>query len=391
MTVLLVVVFIMFIGLGTPDSILGAAWPVMYRDLDLPISLAGYITATVSGCTIISSLLSSKFINKFGTGTVATVSTLLTALALLGYSFTSSPIFLFVLAAPLGFGAGAVDAALNGFVALHYSASKMSYLHCFYGLGISASPLVMSLVLDGGNWRSGYRIMSAVQFVIALIGFIALPLWRKAKRKDVAENEAPSKTLSLKQLLKMPKVWLSGFTFFLSDAILICAGSWSSSYFVDFRGLNPDKAARVTMLYYIGLAAGRFLSGVFADRIGQRKLIKTSIFVLPIALILFALPLNITVGAGALFIIGMGIGPVYPNLAHLTPEIFGRDIAQSVMGVQQAMCYAGIMLMPSLFGLLAQLFSTAILPYYVITMFIIYASIFLVLMKKGTENGKGKN
>ncbi len=382
MTLLLIIVFIMFIGLGTPDSILGVAWPAMYRDLSLPISLAGYITATVSAFTIISSLVSSKLINKFGTGIVVAFSTLLTAIALIGYSFLKEPVFLFLLAIPLGFGAGAIDAALNGFVAMHYSASKMSYLHCFYGLGIATSPFIMSLVLEDGNWRNGYRIMSIIQFIIALIGFIALPLWLKVKNKDIAEDGTSPKTLSLKQLLKMSTVLLSGFTFFLSDAILITTGSWSSSYFVDFKGLNPDKAARITMLYYIGLAAGRFLSGVFADKIGRRKVIKISIYILTVAMISFAMPLKLTVGAVALFFIGIGIGPVYPNLAHLTPKIFGKDIAQSVMGIQQAMCYAGIMLMPSLFGLLAQFFSTAFLPYYLIAMFVLYAFSFIILMKK---------
>ncbi len=381
MTALLVIIFIMFIGLGTPDSVLGAAWPVMYRDLDLPISLAGYITATVSAFTIISSLFSSKVINKFGAGIVSAVSTLFTAVALLGYSFTNNFIFLFIFAIPLGLGAGAIDAALNGFVTLHYSASKMSYLHCFYGLGISLSPFVMSLVLGDGNWRNGYRIMSAVQLLIALIGFCALPLWFKVKNKNSDEDEVPQKNIPLKQLLKMPKVWLSGFTFFFADAILITAGSWCSSYFVNVRNLDPDKSARITMLYYIGLAAGRFLSGVFADKLGRRKLLKISIFILPVAMVLFALPLNLSIGAISLLFIGIGIGPVYPNLAHLTPKNFGKDIAQSVIGFQQAMCYAGIMIMPSLFGLLAQLFSAALLPYYLIIMFVLCTASFSALMK----------
>ncbi len=381
MTLLLIVIFIMFIGLGTPDSVLGVAWPALYRDLGVPISLAGYITATVSGCTVISSLFSSKLINRFGNGMVASVSTLFTAAALLGYSFTKSPAFLLLFAVPLGLGAGAIDAALNGFVALHYSASKMSYLHCFYGLGITASPFVMSLVLDDGNWRSGYRIIAAVQLCISVIGFISLPLWSKVKSNGIKEEEIRQKNVPLGELLKMPKMWLSGATLFLSDAILITAGSWCSSYFVECKGLNPDKAAGITMTYYIGLAAGRFLSGMFADKIGRKKVLKTSLFLLPAAMIFFILPLDLKISAVALFLIGAGIGPVYPNVVHMTPKIFGEEIAQSVMGVGQAMCYTGIMVMPWLFGLLAEKFSTALLPYYLSAMFIAYASAFTVLMK----------
>ncbi len=379
--ILLIIIFIMFIGLGTPDSILGVAWPVMYKDLGLPISLAGYITAAVSGFTIISSLFSSRLINKFGSGVVAAVSTLLTGVALLGYSVTNNPVFLFIFAIPLGLGAGAIDAALNGFVALHYSASKMSFLHCFYGIGISLSPFIMSLVLADGNWRSGYKIMSLFQFAIALLGFVALPLWKKAKNKTNQE-ETEQKTVPLKELIKNSKVWLSGFTFFLSDGILIVAGSWCSSYFVDFKGLPAEKAARITMLYYIGLALGRFLSGVFADKIGRRKLIKISFSVLGIAILLFSLPLDLSVCAVSLLLIGIGIGPVYPNLAHLTPKNFGKDIAQTVIGFQQAMCYAGIMIMPSLFGILAQIFSTALLPYYLLAMIILNVLFFSLLMSK---------
>ncbi len=381
-TVLLVIIFVMYIGLGIPDSVLGVAWPAMYRDLGLPISLAGYITATVSAFTIISSLFSTKFINKFGNGAVAAVSTLLTAVGLFGYSFSSNPVFLFLLAVPLGLGAGAIDAALNGFVTLHYSASKMSFLHCFYGLGITASPFVMSLVLGESSWRSGYRIMAAVQLAIALLGFGVLPLWKKVKNKGSREEEPEQVTVPLKELVKKPKVWLSGFSLFFADAILITAGSWCSSYFTDFKGLSPDRAAQMAMLYYAGLAAGRFLSGVFADRIGRRRMLIASLCVLFVAAVMFSLPLNMAAGAAALFFIGAGIGPVYPNLAHMTPKIFGAEIAQSVIGFQQAMCYAGIMLMPSVFGLLAQSFSAALLPCYILAMLGLLISAFTLLMKK---------
>ncbi len=384
---LLIIIFISFIGVGLPDSVLGTAWPAMYREFELPISLAGYITSTVSAGTIVSSLMSSKLINKFGTGLVTALSTLLTAIALLGFAFTQNPIFFFILAVPLGIGAGAIDTALNAFVALHYSASKMSFLHCFYGLGVAVSPLIMSLALgDEGNWRRGYLIVAIIQFTIALIGFLALPLWHKIQKKDAEEQTAQKRVLSLKELIKTPGVMLSCFAFFYSCALELTAGSWSSSFFVNTKGISTSKAASITMFFYIGLAGGRFLSGLLANKFGRRRILRISLIILPISILIFLLPLPTAVTAIALFFIGLGIGPVYPNLVHLTPKNFGDDIAESVMGIQQAMTYVGIMLMPWLFGVLAEIFSTALLPYYLLLLFALYAVVFVALMKTVKKN-----
>ncbi len=383
MTALLIIIFISFIGVGLPDSVLGTAWPLIYREFDLPISLAGYITSTVSAGTIVSSLMSSKLINKFGTGSVTAVSTLLTAIALLGYSLTETPVFFFLLAIPLGLGAGAIDTALNSFVALHYSASQMSFLHCFYGLGVAASPFVMSLALgESGDWRRGYFIVALAQLTITAVCFLSLPMWHKVRKKDEAENTVPIRTLSIHELVKTRGVMLSCAAFFASCALELTAGSWSSSYFVNTKGIAADRAASVTMLFYIGLASGRFLSGLFAGKLGRSRILYISLVILPISGIVFMLRLPVWMSAAALFFIGLGIGPVYPNLVHLTPKNFGEDIAQSVMGIQQSMSYAGIMLMPWLFGQLAQLFSTALLPAYLILMYLIYALTFLWLMRK---------
>ena len=373
MTTLLIIIFITFIGVGLPDSVLGTAWPAIYREFDLPVSLAGYISATVSACTIISSLISSKVINKFGTGVVSAVSTLMTAAALLGFAFMKNVVFFFLLAVPLGLGAGSIDTALNNFVALHYSASKMNFLHCFYGLGVAASPYVMSLALGADdNWRRGYIIIGFIQFCIALIAVLSLPLWKKAENKDKDENPTPPKTLTLSQLFKMPAVRLSCLAFFGSCALELCAGSWSSTYFVNIKGLSSDKAAQITMLFYVGLASGRFLSGMAAQKIGRWRIIRIAALVLFSAIILFILPLPLPAAAVALFLIGLGIGPVFPNLTHLTPQNFGADISQSVIGVQQASSYTGIMLMPWLFGILAQAISPALFPYYLLVLFILF-------------------
>ncbi len=383
MTALLIIIFISFIGVGLPDSVLGTAWPLIYREFGLPISLAGYITATVSASTIVSSLMSAKLIRKFGTGLVTAVSTLLTALALLGFAYTNHPVYFFLLAIPLGLGAGAIDTALNSFVVLHYSAAKMSFLHCFYGLGVAASPFVMSLALgQQGNWRNGYRIVALIQLAITAVCFLSLPLWHKVQKKDEEQQSEAIQALSMKQLIKTKGVLLSCVAFVASCALELTAGIWSSSFFVNTKSIPADKAASITMLFYIGLATGRLLSGILAGKLGRTRLLQITLVLLPVAITLFILPLPTWLAAVALFLIGLGIGPVYPNLVHLTPKHFGENIAQSVIGLQQAMSYAGVMVMPWLFGQLAQVFSTALLPYYLLTMWAIYAWTFLAMLRR---------
>ncbi len=370
-----------------PDSVLGTAWPAMYREFGLPISLAGYITATVSVGTIISSLLSARLINKFGTGVVTAFSTLLTAVALLGFALTNNPLFFFVLAVPLGLGAGSIDTALNNFVALHYSASQMSFLHFSYGVGVAASPFVMSLALgEGENWRRGYFIVAAIQFAITAVAFLSLPLWNKIQRQDKEERGITPQTLSIPQLVRIPGVFMSAFAFFASCALELTAGAWSSSYFVNTKGVATDNAAMLTMLFYIGLASARLTSGLLAGRLGRRRLLKLSFLILTCSVLAFVLPLPTYFSAAALFFIGFGIGPIYPNLVHLTPDVFGASLAQSIMGLQQAMTYLGIMLMPALFGILANNFSTALLPYYLMAMLMLYAYALFSLLKSIRQN-----
>lgn len=390
MTILLIIIFISFIGVGLPDSILGTAWPSIYREFDLPVSLAGYITATVSACTIISSLLSSKVISRFGTGMVTAVSTILTVVALFGFAFTGNAIFFFVMAIPLGLGAGSIDTALNNFVALHYSATKMNFLHCFYGLGIAASPYIMSYALgNDNNWRKGYLLVAVIQSVIALIAIFSLPLWKKVERQEKKADDVV-KVLKLSELIKMPAVRLSCYAFFSSCALELTAGSWSSTYFVNTKDVIPEKAAQITMLFYVGLALGRFLSGVLAKKLSRWQIIGISTGVLLSAIIMFILPVSTMATSIALFFIGLGIGPIFPNLTHLTPENFGRDISQSVMGVQQASAYIGIMIMPWLFGTLAHVCSTKIFPCYLFIMFMGYMTTLVMLNRKVKRNALHK-
>lgn len=272
MTALLIVIFLTFIGVGLPDSVLGTAWPIMHLDLGLPISMAGYITSTVSACTIVSSLMSARLINRFGTGLVSAISTGLTALALLGYAFNQHAVFLFLLAVPLGLGAGSIDTALNNFVATHYSAARMNFLHCFYGLGVATSPYIMSLALgNSGNWRKGYMIVAIIQLVLTVIAFLSLPLWQRVQQHDQDEQHEENRTLSFSELLKLPAARASCLAFFASCALELCAGSWASSYFVNARGLSADAAARSAMLFYAGLTLSRFFSGVLAPPLGTAQ------------------------------------------------------------------------------------------------------------------------
>lgn len=365
MTALLVVIYISFISLGIPDSMLGVAWPAIYVEFDLPLGLAGYISMTVAGCTVISSLLSTRLNNRFGTGTVTAVSIILTVIALLGFSVSNHVAWFFLLAIPLGFGAGAIDSGLNSFVALHYSAAQINFLQCFYGIGVALSPYLMSLALGQNNdWRQGYRIVGCIQIVIAVMALLSLPLWKKVESNLKAEEETETKVLSLGQMVKMPEVRYTCLIFLTCCAVELTFGGWSSTFFVNAKGLAADQAAKITMLFYVGMAASRFLSGMLSEKLTCWQMVWFSTGVLLVALILLMLPLGIPFAAVALFFAGCGVGPLFGCLTHLTPENVGRENAQSVIGLQLATSYIGIMLMPYLFGQLAQRFTAALFPYF---------------------------
>lgn len=369
-TVLLVVIFIDFIGLGIPDSLFGAAWPAIYPEFGLPVSAANAVTLLLSGCTTLSSLLSARVINRFGTAATTAVSTCLTAVALFGFSVSQNLLWLCLFALPLGLGAGAVDSALNNYVALHYRASHMSFLHCFYGVGVSLSPYLMSLALgDAGDWRGGYRTAFYLQAGIAVVTLLSLPLWGRAHPASPGEAEEKPQTIRLRELAKMPAVRQVWGVFIGSVAIESTCGAWGSTFLVNSKGLSAETAAMVVTFYYLGMTIGRFLSGVLATRLSSWRLIRLGQGVLLLALVLLALPLPPAVACVALFLVGLGNGPLYPNLVHLTPQNFGREISQSVMGTQMAVAAASMMLLPPVFGFLAQAFGTVLFPYYLLVMY----------------------
>ena len=387
-TLLLIVIYIAFIGLGIPDSLFGAAWPAIYGELGLPVSFATFFSLTSAICTFISSLFSSRLINKFGTYAVTAVSTALTAVALLGMSFSGNFLFLVLLAIPMGLGAGAIDSGLNNYVALHYNAMQMNFLHCFYGVGVSVSPYVLSFALGGeAGWRGGYRWIALVQLVITLILILSLPLWRKHKqhRLEEAPEEAP-KTLSLKEQLKvkgLPVVWV---LFFSAVAIEFCAGSWGSTFLVEHKHLAVDLAAKTVTFYYLGIAVGRFVAGLLSLKLKPNQLVLLGIVVTGAGLVILALPFGPTVSAIGLFLCGFGISPIYPNLMHVTPMVFGRDVSQSVVGSQMAAGVLGGMIAPALFGQVAQHLHVGLFPYFLGLFFVLLALSYGLSVRRGKKN-----
>lgn len=361
-TLLLIVIFIDFIGLGIPDSLFGAAWPAINSDFGLPISAANAVTVTMTVCSIISSLMSSKLTEKFSTSKIAAVSTALTAVGLFGFSISKNIYMMFFFTLFLGFGAGAIDAALNNYVAVHYRASHMNFLHCFYGIGVTLSPYLMSLALKSRSWQSGYRLAFIIQLVISIIAFVSLPLWQKNGRLSESSDEKSGKS-SFADLVKLPGIKSTWLVFFGSCALEYVSGTWSSSFLVNSRGITVDRAALFVTVYYGGIALGRFLSGIFSSKLKPQQIISIGTILIIPAIVLVSQPFIPNLIAVGMFLIGLGNGPLYPNMVHLTPIRFGAQRSQAVMGSQMAAAYIGILSMPTLTGFLAQKFSIDIFPY----------------------------
>lgn len=379
---LLVIIYIAFISLGLPDSLLGSAWPVIYKEMNVPLSYAGIITMTISGGTIISSLMSDRLTKKLGAGFVTAISVMMTAAALFGFSISGSFIALCFWAIPYGLGAGAVDAALNNYVALHYASRHMSWLHCFWGVGTAVSPYIMSYYLTrGSDWPAGYRSVSMIQGVLTAILFVSLPLW---KRNAAVSNgdEKPAMALSLLQALKIKGVKLVLVTFFGYCALESTAGLWASSYLVQHRGIDAVTAAKFASLFYLGITFGRFLSGFVADKIGDRRLIRSGIITAIIGIVLVGLPVGFnTIALVGLVVTGLGCAPVYPSVIHATPSNFGKENSQVIIGIQMASAYVGTTFIPPLFGLLAGFTGIGAYPFYLM----FFAALMLIMSERLTK------
>ena len=387
-TILLIVIYIAFIGLGLPDSLFGTAWPAIYAEFALPFSFGSFITVIMTCGTIFSSLLSARVIARFGTGKVTAVSTALTVLALIGCSFSPNFLTICLLAIPLGLGAGAVDTGLNNYVALHYSPVHINLLNCFFGVGISISPYLMSLFLNtDAGWRGGYRYAFIIQLSIALILFLTLPLWKKVAHNE-STQDVPVKVLSITEQARIPGIKTMWLLFLISCAIEYTAGVWGSTYLVESKGIAADQAAKSVLFYYIGMTAGRLLSSFFAVKFSCWKIIRISLSVLGIAVILLLLPVPTAAITAALFLIGFGNGPMFPNFAYLTPKNFGEDISQSVIGGQIAASNVGIMVMPALCGLLGQYFGMGVFPIYLAALFAFLLLGFVSIQRTMSALGK---
>lgn len=386
-SLLLAIIYLAFMSLGLPDSLLGSAWPAMQEDLQVPISYAGTITMIISGGTIVSSLQSDRLTRRLGTGVVTAVSVGLTAAALFGFSFSSAYWMLCLWAVPYGLGAGAVDAALNNYVALHYSSRQMSWLHAFWGVGVTISPYIMSFCLSREyGWENGYRSVAVIQTVLVVILVVTLPLWKKAGQKRVETEEVIPKVLSIPQILKIKGVPFVLIAFWGYCALEWTAGLWASSYMVDYRGVSVETAAGFVAVYYLGITIGRVLTGFVADKLGDKQMIRIGILIMAVGVMMIILPFHSTMPALlGLITIGLGSAPVYPCIIHATPSNFGRENSQSLVGIQMASAYIGTTFMPPVFGLIAQHVSVAVYPFYLGILVIIMFAMTEILNRKVKE------
>ena len=373
-TFLLALIYLAFISLGLPDSLLGSAWPAMHVDLDLPISYMGIISMVISGGTIISSLLSSRLTRRFGTRIVTVISVFLTAAAMMGFSVSDSLLMLIAFAVPYGLGAGAIDAALNNYVALHYTSRHMSWLHCFWGVGTVISPFVMSRALATSGWNTGYRIVGTAQFIIGLILLATLPVWKVNANSGEGKGQ---KSLSLSKALKIKGVPFLLLGFFAYCAAEATSMNWASTYLAEYRGVDAKVAASFGSLFFIGITAGRFLSGFIMNRLGDRRMIILGTSVLVCGIILLVIPAGTILPIIGFIIIGLGCAPIYPCIIHSTPSNFGAENSGAIIGIQMASAYVGSTFMPPLFGVLGKNMTFGIMPFYLL--------VFVLLMISMTE------
>ena len=373
-SLLLALIYVAFISLGLPDSLLGSGWPTIHADLNVPVSYMGIVSMVISGGTIVSSLFSDKLTKKLGTSVITVVSVLFTAIALFGFSFATKFWVLIVFAVPYGLGAGAVDAALNNYVALHYKAKHMSWLHCFWGVGTIVSPFIMSFALTNSTWNEGYRIVGYIQLGITLLLLVTLPVWRVNKKTDVTQQTQLGVFGAFK-IKGVPYLLIGFFAYCAAEAT---AMNWASTYFVEVKGVSAEQAAQLASLFYIGLTAGRFISGFIADKIGDRKMIVIGTAVLSCGIISLLIPAPSVVAIIGFIVIGFGCAPIYPCIIHSTPTNFGAENSGSIIGIQMAGAYVGSTFIPPLFGLLGRRLGFEIMP--------VYLAIFAVLMITMTES-----
>ena len=364
---LLLIIYLAFISLGLPDSLLGSAWPSMYQDFSVPVSSSGIVFMIISLGTIISSLQSDRLTKRFGTGKITAVSVLMTAAALFGFSISRSFPALCLWAIPYGLGAGSVDASLNNYVALHYASRHMSWLHCMWGVGASLGPYIMGYALTGGyGWSMGYRIIAVIQILLTAFLFLSLSQWKNGNSDEGEQRETTAKALSLGAILRIPGAKEVMVTFFCYCALEQTANLWVSSYLVLQKGITPEQAAGFASLFFVGITAGRFFSGFLTIKLGDTQMIRLGQAIILLGILTLLMPFGLGTSRIGLLLIGLGCAPVYPSIIHSTPVSFGADKSQAMIGVQMAFAYVGTCLLPPLFGVIANHITAALFPFYLL-------------------------
>ena len=379
-SLLLALIYVSFISLGLPDSLLGSAWPQMQESLGVSLSLGGVISFLITASTILSSLMSHQVIQRFGTGAVTMCSVAMTALALFGFSLSNSFFALCLWAIPYGLGAGSVDAALNNFVALHCKAKHMSWLHCFWGIGATGGPYIMGLCMSRGmGWQAGYRTISFLQMALTLILLLSLPLWKKQELPLSGGETVRPQTPQWGKLLKRPGVKAALTAFFFYSALELTTGLWGSSYMVAVRGISAETAAKWISLFYLGITAGRFFSGFLTLRFSDDAMVRLGEGTAIVGILLMLLPLHNLFLCLGLILTGLGCAPIYPSLLHATPQRFGKSPSQSLMGTQMAISYLGSTTMPPVSGFLSEKISMGLYP----VLLLVFALMLTILTEKG--------
>lgn len=382
---LLVIIYLAFFSLGLPDSLLGSAWPVMYKEFGTPVSYAGILSMIIAAGTVVSSLQAGKLERRFGAGRVTAASVAITAAALAGFSYSHSFRVLCLWAVPYGLGAGSVDAVLNNYVALNYASSHMSWLHCMWGLGAAAGPYIMGHALSGQkSWNMGYRYIGIIQVILSVVLIAGLPLWQRNKKVDMDEREPrdASQLLSLRQIVKIPCVKEIMLIFFCYSALEQTTGLWAGSYLVLYRGISAEAAAGFAGLFFAGVTAGRAVCGFLTMKYDDIKMVRIGFVLLFAGIISIMFPYGKVMLLAGLVLAGFGCAPVYPCILHSIPERFGTDKSQSMIGVQMAAAYAGTCLMPPLSGLIIEHISASFFPFYIMAILVVMAVLHGKVFKK---------
>lgn len=378
-TALLMMIYLSFISLGLPDSMLGSAWPAMNVSLNAPLWGAGLVQMLISFCTIISSLNSAKLIRRFGTGKLTAISVATTALALLGFSLAKNYAFLLLMAVPLGLGAGAVDAELNNYVALHCEAKHMSWLHCFWGVGTIIGPMILSAVLRvGGSWATGYRAVGLIQCAVSALLFATLGMW---KHGNIQQEEHGAKALSVWEVLSLPGAKAGMVTFLCYCAVESTLGLWGATYISQVRGVDEATAASFGAMFYIGITVGRAISGFMAMKLLPKQMVRVGQALLALGCIFMMIPAGSTLSGIGLVVCGLGCAPIYPNIIQDTPVNYGTENSQAAIGVQMAFAYVGSTFLPSIFGALAGVGGYGLLPYFAIGICVLMTVLFGIQKK----------